>query len=447
MRSDLHVMTSAAGVATVDGATRQPANLLMSGPVAGLIGGLWAARRSGFESVITLDVGGTSADIGVAPGGKVRIRHLLDTQIAGYHASIPMADVDTIGAGGGSIALVDEAGMFHVGPQSAGSEPGPACYGRGGTRPTVTDAMLVLGKLRPCSFLGGNMRIDRNLAVRALRQHVCDRLNVDVPTAAAGTVAVITHSMIQAIELNSVQKGYDTRDFVLVALGGAGPLFACDIAQELSVPRVVVPPHPGITSALGLLATDLVYDFSTTIMQPLADLDRDRVRDEYAQLECAARRQLDRDGVPAERVEVRHYADCRYVNQGYELGVIVPIEVDLDWADVVTEAFHAEHERTYSRRLDSDVQLVNIRALGVGHMTELSWPSPPPAVKAEPLAVEDVRFGGDTHATAFYSRSALGEGTEIVGPAVIEQFDSTTVVNPSVRCRIDGAGNIVLELG
>ena len=274
--------------------------------------------------MITLDVGGTSADIGVAPGGELRLKHLLDTQIAGYHAMIPMAELDTIGAGGGSLAYVDEAGMFHVGPQSAGAVPGPACYMRGGERPTVTDAMMVLGKLRPESFLAGSMTVDPALAEQALRKHVCEPLGIDLIEAAASTVGVITHSMIQAIELNSVQKGYDPRDFTLVALGGAGGLFVCDIAIEMGIPRVLVPPNPGITSALGLLATDTVYEFSTTEMTPLAELDWARVQEHFARLDERGREQLHSDGVADDSIELRHYADCRYANQGYELMVAAP---------------------------------------------------------------------------------------------------------------------------
>ena len=366
--SELRVMTSAGGVATVAGAIRQPANLLMSGPVAGLMGGLWAGKLSGYEEVITLDVGGTSADIGVAPGGELRLKHLLDTQIAGYHAMIPMAELDTIGAGGGSLAYVDEAGMFHVGPQSAGAVPGPACYMRGGDRPTVTDAMMVLGKLRPESFLAGSMTVDPALAEQALRKHVCEPLGIDLIEAAASTVGVITHSMIQAIELNSVQKGYDPRDFTLVALGGAGGLFVCDIAIEMGIPRVLVPPNPGITSALGLLATDTVYEFSTTEMTPLAELDWARVQEHFARLDERGREQLHSDGVADDSIELRHYADCRYANQGYELMVAAP---DLgvgaeEWAAGVAEGFHVEHERQYSRRFDGAVHLVNLRTMAVG---------------------------------------------------------------------------------
>jgi N-methylhydantoinase A/oxoprolinase/acetone carboxylase beta subunit len=452
---ELRMMTSAGGVATVQGATRQPANLLMSGPVAGLMGGLWAGRLAGITDVITLDVGGTSADIGVAPGGELRLKHLLDTQLAGYHAMIPMAELDTIGAGGGSIAHVDDTGMFHVGPRSAGAVPGPACYQRGGTRPTVTDAMLVLGKLREEAFLSGSMPVDASLAERALEEHVARPLGIDLEEAAVITVGVITHSMIQAIELNSVQKGYDPRAFTLVGLGGAGGLFVCDIAAEMGIPRVLVPPHPGITSALGLLTTDTVYESSTTEMTALDALDWGRIQRDYARLDERGAEQLRRDGVADDAVELRRYADCRYANQGYELMVAAPgpLGDPESWACAVADAFHAEHERVYSRRLDGAVHLVNIRTIAVGRRPPLRWPRLAPGDGAGPVRAQvheqDVVFviegARERHLTRFFERSRLGAGDVIEGAAVIEQFDATTVVSPGFRCRVDDHGNLILE--
>ena len=453
--AELRVMTSAGGVATVEGATRQPANLLMSGPVAGLMGGLWAGRLAGLRDVITLDVGGTSADIGVAPGGELRLKHLLDTSVAGYHAMIPMAELDTIGAGGGSLAFVDETGMLHVGPQSAGAVPGPACYQRGGTRPTVTDALVVLGTLRPESFLGGAMEVDPALAVTAVEQHICGPLGIDLDEAASSVVGVITHSMVQAIELNSVQQGYDPRDFTLVALGGAGGLFACDIASEMGIPRVLVPPHPGITSALGLLATDTVYESSTTEMGPLDQLDWDRVQSHFQRLDELGREQLARDGVPEAAIELRHFADCRYANQGYELMVpAAELELGSDgWAAAVAEAFGAEHERQYSRRFDGAVELVNLRVIAVGRRPTLQWPRlergdgrPERALRHEQEVVFVVRGSRQRHRTRFFERAALRAGDVLRGPAVVEQFDSTTIVAPDIECRVDDHGNLLLEV-
>ena len=288
-RRDVQLMQSSGGTVGTRSAEARPVSLLMSGPVAGLIGGIWAGRMAGFENVITLDMGGTSADIGVAPGGELRMRHLVDTAVAGYQVMVPMVDVDTIGAGGGSIAYVDRGGVFRVGPASAGADPGPACYARGGEEPTSTDAQLLLGRLTPAGLLGGEMRLDRDLAEAAMSK-VADRLGVSTSEAALGVLQIQRFGMIQAIELNSVRRGYNPRDFTLVAAGGAGPLFACDIAHELEIPRVVVPPHPGITSATGLLATDVVHEFVATMMQPLRGRDVGRLEATYSDLEAQARR-------------------------------------------------------------------------------------------------------------------------------------------------------------
>ena len=276
VRTGLHLMTSASGVATAEAAIKRPVTLLMSGPVAGVVGGIWAGRQAGFENVITLDVGGTSADIGLAQEGRLRMKHLLDTKVGPYQAMIPMVDVDTIGAGGGSIAYVDGGGIFRVGPRSAGAVPGPAAYGRGGTEATATDAMVNLGWLLPEAFLGGGMSLDREAARRAFEEGPADALGMSVEEASMGAVQILSHSMVQSIEENSVRKGFDPRDFALVAEGGAGPLFAVPIAVEVGTPHVVVPLYPGIAAAMGLVATDMVYEYAATTYQRLSKLDAGR---------------------------------------------------------------------------------------------------------------------------------------------------------------------------
>src|SRR3989454_8333664 len=320
----VQLMQSSGGMATVESAVQRPVNMLMSGPVAGLIGGIWAGRVAGFANVVTLDIGGTSADIGVAAEGQLRMRHLLDTKIGDYQAMVPMVDIDTIGSGGGSIAYVDAGGVFRVGPQSAGAEPGPACYGRGGTEPTSTDAQLLLGRLRPDrGLLGGQMQLDLD-AARAAMEPLAARLHMSVEEAALGALQIQKYGMAQAIELNSVRRGYDPREFTLVAAGGAGPLFACDIALELEIPRVLVPPHPGITSATGLLATDLQHEFVATERHTLKSLDRGRLAARFEELCEQAAAQLEADRVPEDRRLVRRLADCRYAGQGYEVRFDVP---------------------------------------------------------------------------------------------------------------------------
>src|SRR5262245_25914776 len=285
VRTGLHLMTSASGVATAEGAVARPVNLLMSGPVAGVVGGIWAGRQAGYENVITLDVGGTSADIGLAQEGKLRMKHLLDTRVGPYQAMIPMVDVDTIGAGGGSIAYVDQGGIFRVGPRSAGADPGPAAYGRGGTVATATDAMVNLGWLAPEAFLGGMMNLRADLARKAFEDGPAQALGMSVEEASMGAVQILTHSMVQSIEENSVRKGYDPRDFALVAAGGAGPLFGAQLALEVGTPRVLVPSYPGVTAALGLLATDMVYEYVATVYQRVSKLEAAALEEAFAELE------------------------------------------------------------------------------------------------------------------------------------------------------------------
>ena len=454
MRGGLHLMTSVGGVATPQGAMQRPVNLLMSGPVAGLIGGIWTGRTAGSPSVITLDVGGTSADIGVAPDGQTRMKHLLDTQVGGYHAMIPMVEIDAIGAGGGSLAYIDAGGMFRVGPKSAGAEPGPACYGRGGDQPTATDALVVLGRLRPESFLGGRVPLHKRLAEDAIERQLCRPLGTDLEQAALGVARILTHGMVEGIEISSVRKGYDPRDFALVAAGGAGPLFACDIAQELGIPQVLVPRYPGITSALGLLATDIVYEFVSTEMQLFSSLDRDRLGADFAGLERQATERLQADRLDPERTLLRRIADCRYIGQGYELRVELPAgPIDQAWQERAAEAFHQAHEREYVRRFpDSDIQIVNIRVQGVGLMPELRL-TQLPAGDASPAdaltASHEVVFSQDGKpvrlASAFYRRDLLKAGNRISGPAIIEQLDSTVVINPGLTAEVDQYGTILIE--
>jgi 5-oxoprolinase (ATP-hydrolysing) len=450
---EVQLMQSAGGMATVDSATQRPVNLLMSGPVAGLIGGIWAGRMAGHENVVTLDIGGTSADIGVAADGQLRMRHLLDTKVGDYQAMVPMVDIDTIGAGGGSIAYVDAGGVFRVGPQSAGADPGPACYGRGGEEPTSTDAQLLLGRLRSDrGLLGGGMQLDPELARGAMAK-IAEQLGIPVEDAALGALQIQKFGMAQAIELNSVRRGYDPREFTLVAAGGAGPLFACDIALELEIPRVLVPPHPGITSATGLLATDLQHEYVATERHAVKTLDRERLAARFDELTAEAVAQLDTDRVPEDRRLVRRLADCRYAGQGYEVRFDVPAgAIDDAWVERLQEGFHAAHEREYGHRFEAEVEIVNIRVLGVGRIEDLQWAEaetgdgdPSGAKTGERDVVFDVGGKAETRATPFFDRERLRAGDRIEGPAIIEQYDSTTVVPPGLVAEIDRYGNIVID--
>ena len=457
VRTGVHLMTSASGVATTEAATARPVNLLMSGPVAGVVGGIWAGKQAGYENVITLDVGGTSADIGLAQGGRLRMKHLLDTKVGPYQAMIPMVDVDTIGAGGGSIAYVDGGGIFRVGPRSAGADPGPAAYGRGGTEATATDAMVVLGWLRPEAFLGGGMELEPDRARRAFEEGPARALGMSVEEAAMGAVQILTHSMVQSIEENSVRKGFDPRDFALVAEGGAGPLFAAQIALEVGTPNVLVPPYPGVTAAMGLLATDMVYEYVATSYQRLSALDTAELGRRFAELEGEARRQLEEDGIGADRLLIQRVVDARYAGQGYELRVDVGSgTIDEAWAEKLRADFHDIHEREYSRRFEeSDIEVPNIRVRGVGLMPPLE---PTTADGGEEAPHEDAlrhegsawfRVQGSLQEvmTRYYDRPSLKAGNRLQGPSIVHQYDSTTVIPPGLTASIDGYGNIVIATG
>jgi 5-oxoprolinase (ATP-hydrolysing)/N-methylhydantoinase A len=452
--TDFHLMASNGGTLTIDGAVSRPTQLLMSGPVAGIVGGIAAARSAGYRSVITLDVGGTSADIGVAPDAVVRMKHLYDTNLGGYEVMIPMVDLDTIGAGGGSLARVDAGGLLRVGPQSAGAVPGPVCYGRGGTEPAATDAQVALGRMRPQARLAGDLELQVQPAREAV-QRLGATLGLDLHATALGITQILTQNMVNAISVNSVQKGFDPRDFSLVAFGGGGPLYGADIARELSIPRVIVPPHPGITSAMGLLDSDLKYEAQRTVMLDATEADPVALERIFQELEAGGRTQLEADDVPHDDRLFQRWADCRYVGQAYELLVPVPAGV-LDAAAVaeLTEAFEAAHEREYFYRFpDKAVQIVHIRSHAIGLMpsvparTIAAGGAEPPAdalLDRRPVVFADAGEARE-YETPIYRREHLLAGNVIAGPAIIEQLDSTTVVPPGMPATVLPDGAIVIE--
>lgn len=452
IRSDIHLMQSSGGTATVDAAIRKPVTLLLSGPAAGLIGGTKIANHAGYKSVITLDIGGTSADIGVAPNGEIRMKHLLDSKVGDYSIMVPIVDMDTIGAGGGSIAYVDDGGMFRVGPQSAGSDPGPACYGRGGQEATITDCNLVLGRIRPNSLLGGNFHLDASLAEAVIQEKLAYKLGLSLEEAALGALRIMVNNMVRAIELNSVRRGYDPRDFVLVAFGGAGPMFACDIAMEMDIPTVLIPPHPGITSAVGLLTTDLSYEYVRTIFKPIQEMDHQRLQNIFEELEAEALTQLKDDGASEDAILLARYADCRYVGQGYELRIPVSSgDINDAWVEKTLNDFHEAHERQYFHRFEAPVELINVRVVGIAKEPDVQWQTIPEGdadASQALIGTADVWFWENDqpsrHATRIYRREKLLANNVIPGPAIIEQFDSTTVIPPAMIASIDRWGNIII---
>ena len=454
MRAELHVMASNGGVATPAMVSDKPVLTLLSGPAAGVLGGAWAGALSDRPRLITFDMGGTSADIGLVSGGTYSEATARDTWIAGYPVMVPMIDIHTIGAGGGSIAHVDAGGAFRVGPRSAGADPGPAAYGRGGTEPTVTDANLVLGRLDPRSFLGGDMHLDEAAASRAVAT-LARRVGLEDVEAAEGVLTIVNSNMANAIRSRTVQKGIDPREFSLVAFGGAGPLHGAEVALMLGIPEVIVPAYPGITSAVGLLTTDLRYDAIRTQFQVRGEVDLGRLNADFQSMREALTAQCRADGVAADRVALQRAGDLRYVGQGYELRVPIPDgHLDAAALDRVWEEFHRLHEAEYGHRFEqSAIEIVNIRMSATGAMPKVGRPavaagrSLTDAWRRTGKCVFRVHGALGTYETQFYQREHLPIATPIPGPAVILQRDSTTLVPPGCVARLDEAGNLIIHTG
>jgi N-methylhydantoinase A len=454
LRADLHVMASNGGVATAAMVAEKPVLTLLSGPAAGILGGAWAGGLSGRRKLITFDMGGTSADIGIVDDGRIAAATARDSWIAGYPLLAPMIDVHTIGAGGGSIARIDAGGAFRVGPESAGARPGPAAYGMGGDRPTVTDANVVLGRLDPEFFLGGAMPLDRSAASAAIGR-IADDLGLRVTEAAAGVLAIVNANMANAIRSRTVQKGIDPRDFVLVAFGGAGPLHAVDVAVELSIPEVIVPPHPGINSAIGLLTTDLRYDIIRTAFQVGGALDLARLNRDFDAMAAELAAHFERDGVPLAQVSFARHGDLRYVGQGYELRVEIPDgTLDETALAAIFERFHRQHRAEYGHVFEtSPIEIVNIRLTGVGSVPKIGATR---AERGESLASARIkssrcmfRIDGQLRQveTAFFARERLPVDQPFAGPAIILQNDSTTVVPPGHSIAVEPSGNMIIRIG
>lgn len=452
--ANLHLMQSFGGVASAQAATEKPVNLLLSGPVGGVLGAIWTTRLTDIKNVITLDIGGTSADISVLADLQPSMKHILDTQVGGYAAMVPMIDVGTIGAGGGSIAYIDEGGFFRVGPQSAGAVPGPACYNRGGTQPTVSDANIILGRLGT-KLLGGRMEIHPELAEKAIMETIGKPLGEDLDEAALGIIDIMNNNMIQEIEKESVRRGFDPREFALFACGGAGALHACSIARDLGMKQVIIPLNPGALCAVGLVNTDLMYDFSKTEMQLSSRVKYEVLAKDYAVLEKDAHDKLIEDNMKEEDIIIQRVADCRYEGQGYEIRVpVVGGEVNEELIEQLKESFHQAHKKQFGRSYrDVDVEIVNIRVVATGSIEELK------AVKI-PAGTEDcseavtgermVTFKADGKpsrvSTKIYDRSLLKANNIIQGPAIINQMDTTIVIEPECVGRVNDYGIIVIDI-
>ncbi|MDH3600892.1 MAG: hydantoinase/oxoprolinase family protein [Candidatus Tectomicrobia bacterium] len=445
----LYIMQSNGGLNTPQTATANPGSLLLSGPAAGVAAAARVGVQAGFPHAISIDMGGTSFDVALIQDGQCLLSTETRLDEAAFH--VPMLDITTIGAGGGSIAWLDNANKLHVGPQSAGAQPGPACYHQGGEMPTVTDANLLLGFLNADRFLGGAMTIQPALAETAVQRQVAEPLGLPVLQAAAGIARIVSANMAGATRLVSVEKGHDPRDFALLAFGGAGPLHAVAIAEELDIPWVVVPRYPGMTSAAGLVLADIVHNFVQTAVTDLSHVTAHRLTQGFDTLQQRADRALETDGVPPTSRRYDRSLDVKYVGQGYTLNIPLPEgTIGPQTVEVLTERFHVQHDAAYGFRADEEpVEMINLRLRATGFLdkaTPMPQPigprDPAPAYCGERSAwVEDRQ---SLHPYQLYDRTRLATGHVLMGPAIVEQVDSTTVIPPGWLGTVDGYSNIII---
>lgn len=451
IRSKLRIIQSNGGISTVEACARKPVNILMSGPAGGVIGGAAEGVMASEKNIITVDIGGTSADISTIPDGRLKIKSVRDTYVAGHPVLAPMIDLVTIGAGGGSVAFIDEAGAFNVGPRSAGSNPGPACYGRGGEEPTVTDAQVVLGRLDPDHALGGALQLDAEKARKAIEEKIAKPLGMDVIEAALGIVRIINSNMALAIRSNSIARGVDPRDFSIMPFGGAGPLHGVALAEAVSAKDVIVPVAPGITAAVGLLKTDLQYEHTEALitgLDPANDGVRSRIEAAIKMLRERIFGDLEEDGIPAEKRLITFVAECRYFGQGFELRTEVPDgEISAEAVTKIISSFHDQHELDYGYAYrDAPVELIALRGIGTAKARKLDIPkigkSDGSGIERAHLFTRPTVFdNGQTLDTPRYNRILLDMGAVVRGPAILIQQNATTLVPPGYEATTLEYGN------
>jgi N-methylhydantoinase A len=447
----LRVMASNGGLLDADAARERPVQTLLSGPAAGVRGAAHVAARHGHHDALTMDMGGTSCDVSLVRDGEPLVA--TDVTVDDYPVATPMVDVHTVGAGGGSIASVDTGGALSVGPESAGAEPGPVCYGRGGDRPTVTDAAFALGRIDPEAFLG-DIGGAGEAARAAIERDLAEPLDMSVREAAAGVMSVAEAETARALRVVSVERGHDPRELALVAFGGAGPLLAPAVAAELSIPEVVVPRAAGVLSALGLLVSDLVYDESVSRVRPWAEVDAAALEETFADLEARATERL--TDVPPDRRRFERALDLRYRGQTYDL--TVPLDgrdgsAGADMGDeamaAVAERFHELHERRYGHASpDEPLELVTVRlrARGVVDPPDVTPPRTEGAISDAVREERPVTFDGRSRDVRVYDRSRLPTGGRLDGPAIVEGSESTLVVRPADRVQVADDGSLVVEV-
>jgi N-methylhydantoinase A len=446
---ELSIMRSNGGVMTPEVATARPVAMMESGPVGGIIASARVGEKLGFANVISFDMGGTTAKTSLVRDGEPTLApgYYVGGYASGHPVMLPMIDVVEVGAGGGSIAWTDDVGALKVGPQSAGADPGPICYRGGGTEPTITDANVVLGRLDPKNFLGGQMVLDGDGARAGIEQKIAKPLGMDTVAAAQAIVEIAISKMSLAVREVSVEKGYDPRDFVLIASGGAGPLHVCAIARELHIPKVIVPLFPSHFSALGMLLADERHDFIRTVYTDLANLDFKALNTVHDEMAAEAKKSLRH----ASKAEWQIALDLRYVGQEFTLSVPVSHDV-IKKGDrqKIRTAFDALYEHRYAHKSpDEPVEMVNIRLAAVGKRPKLRFPKLAKRGVAKPSRCREVYLGDSRKALScpIYQRGELGAGARVKGPALIEEHGTTTVLFEKDRCTVAPSGELLIDVG
>jgi N-methylhydantoinase A len=442
--SHLYIMSSSGGMMTLEATGQQAVRTILSGPVGGVNGAVFLAPEAGFHNLITYDMGGTSTDVclvrDLAPVTQT------ERVIAGIPVKMPQLEINTVGAGGGSIAWIDAGHILQVGPQSAGARPGPACYGLGGTEATVTDANAILGRLNPEAVLGNHIPLQVARARQAVHRLACRLGQQDLSAAAEGILRLAVAKMVNAIREITVEQGYDPREFVLLAMGGIGPMHAAEVAADLEVTRVIVPMHPGNLSAFGLLCSDLRRDYVRTLLTPVVELAPNTLEGYLRELRQAATHDLERDGFTDQQMRYVPALDLRYVGQAFEL--TVPFASDKAALDQTVATFHQQHARRYGHSdPDGAVEVVNLRlsSFGIIRKPRLpSLPSPTHDVTEAVLGTRAVYFSGVSQETTVYHRERLPRDAVCPGPAIVEEFGATTIVPPAWQAQVDHLGNLVL---
>ena len=445
---DVLIMQSNGGVAPISDSSRMAVRAILSGPAGGVSAAAYIGQMLGEPRVIAFDMGGTSTDISLIENG---VPHVANEKFeAGWKIAAPMIDIHTLGAGGGSIARVDEGGILHVGPESAGAEPGPACYGRGGVNPTVTDASLALGYLDAANFLGGRASLDPDAAGQALAEYVGMPLNLSTVESAFGVFKVVCTSIAEGIRLMSVQRGVDPRDFTIMGFGGASGLHASEVARQLEVSKVYIPASAPVLSAYGMLNTDIKYDFFRSYPVSLDRLDLDELRSILDELAGQGRDKLLDQGLPTEAVEIQYSADMRYLDQIYEVTVPLPDPTlpDSEFIARLTDNFHSRYQELYSyNQQDQEVRLVTLRVAAVGKLPRISQlDQTPTSGGADPVGSRRI-YMGDWRDAPTYAADALAAGAEISGPAILESEFTTILVWPGDRAIVDAMSGIELRVG